>query len=103
VEGVSDGTPLVASDLWTTTTRRQTLTLSTGGTAALTVTIPSLGSAVYVIRPKCRTRLKLPPSTESRLGGGLLPGKLALAQNYPQFLSPRTTYSFDLRWQEKCR
>lgn len=94
VEGVSDGTPLVASDLYNNDTT-QTLTF-TGGTAALTVTIPSLGSAVYVIDKVSHT-LKLPSLTGVQdRGGSLLPGKLALAQNYPNPFNPATTISFDL-------
>jgi hypothetical protein len=92
VEGVSDGIPYYASDLYNSTWSMITFS---GGTANLTVNLPAYGMAVYVVDVVQRT-VTLPPLTGIGLTDPTRPKELALGQNYPNPFNPTTSIQFEI-------
>ncbi len=86
VEGISDGVPYIASDLYSATSTNITFS---GGVANLVVNLPAYGMAVYVIDVVQRT-VVLPPLTSVGNNEPDVPKELALAQNYPNPFNPTT-------------
>ncbi len=95
LNGFSDGTPYVATDLYNNNTT--TPVVFSGGVDTLKVTLPAYGSAVFVLDNVAHT-LVLPPLTgivENR--NSAVPGEYGLGQNYPNPFNPGTTITYQIR------
>ncbi|HXX64573.1 MAG TPA: T9SS type A sorting domain-containing protein, partial [Bacteroidota bacterium] len=94
INGLANGTPYVATDLYNGNATQQVL--FTSGIDTLKVNLPAFGSAVFVIDTTPHT-LILPSLTGIVQNPiGVIPREYGLSQNYPNPFNPTTTISYRL-------
>ena len=93
--GLTDGTPYTATDLYNDDATQQVV--FTGGIDTLRVSLPAFGSAVYVIDNVSHTLLLPSLTAVARGEEGTVPRQFGLDQNYPNPFNPATTIAYEIR------